>query len=221
MAELEKEIVSSPSLRDVKLVSFSVDPDFDQPDVLREYGRANGADPARWKFVTGTRDSVRGLVRDGFKLPVDDQDDRMMPIFHSQNFVVVDRAGRVRGAYDALTEEGRKDFSGTLAAVAAEPPPTDVYVPPDAADPKWTAERRATQAAADKSIAAPHNFRFTDRVGSTGITFQHGASPDLGKYYRATHYDHGTAVAVADVDGDGLLDLYFVNQVGKNKLYPN
>ena len=221
MADLEKEIAASPTLRDVKLVSFSVDPDFDQPEVLREYGRANGADPARWTFLTGTRQAVRGIVSDGFKLPVGDQDDATMPIFHSQNFVVLDRAGRVRGAYDALTEEGRKDFSATLATVVAEPPPTDVYVPRDAADPKWTAERRTTQAAAAKSIAAPHNFRFTDRLGSTGITFQHGASVDLGKYYRATHYDHGTAVAVADVDGDGLLDLYFVNQVGKNKLYRN
>src|SRR5438034_4668898 len=39
MAELQKELVSSPSLRDVKLVSFSVDPDFDRPEVLRDYGR--------------------------------------------------------------------------------------------------------------------------------------------------------------------------------------
>ena len=89
----------------------------------------NGADPARWTFLTGTREAVRGLVRDGFKLPVGDQDDRTMPIFHSQNFVVVDRAGRVRGAYDALTEEGRKDLHAMLATVVAEPPPTDVYVP--------------------------------------------------------------------------------------------
>jgi cytochrome oxidase Cu insertion factor (SCO1/SenC/PrrC family) len=221
MADLAKDTASSPSLRDVKLVSFSVDPDFDRPDVLAEYGRANGADRSRWTFVTGTRETVRGLVRDGFKLPVGDQDDHAMPIFHSQNFMLVDRSGRVRGAYDALTEEGRRDLRAMLATVIAEPPPTDVYVPPDAADPKWIAERRKTQADADRSIAAPHHFQFTDRVGSSGITFKHGSSVDLGKYYRATHYDHGTAVAVADVDGDGLLDLYFVNQVGKNRLYRN
>lgn len=35
MAELGTEFASSPALRDVKLVSFSVDPDFDRPDVLR------------------------------------------------------------------------------------------------------------------------------------------------------------------------------------------
>ena len=221
MAELGQELASSPSLREVKLVSLSVDPDFDQPDVLREYARANGADPARWMFLTGTRDAVRGIVRDGFKQPVTDQDDAKMPIVHSQNFMVIDRAGRVRGAYDALAEGSRADLRATLTSLVAEPPPTDVYVPSDAADPKWIAERRKTQAEAERVITAPHKFQFTDRLGASGINFQQVSSVDLGKYYRATHYDHGTAVAVADVDGDGLLDLYFVNQVGKNRLYRN
>ena len=221
MAELEKELAGNTTLRDVKLVSFSVDPEFDRPDVLRDYGRANDADPARWTFLTGTRDVVRALVRDGFKQPVADQDDAKMPIVHSQNFLVIDRAGRVRGAYDALTQEGRNDLHAMLSSVVAEPPPTDVYVPVDAGDPKWIAARQTAQAAEEKALAVPHGFKFTDRLGASGITFQNVNSVDLGKYYRATHYDHGTAVAVADVDGDGLLDLYFVNQVGKNSLYRN
>jgi len=221
MAELAKALDASPSLRDVKLVSFSVDPDFDRPDVLREYGRTNGADPARWMFLTGTSETVRGLVRDGFKLPIGDQPDPNMPIVHSQNFMVVDRQGRIRGTFDALTEEGRRDLDATLAMVVKEPSATDVFVPADAADPKWIAERRAAQAGAEKSMTAPHDFKFTDRLGSTGISFVDVNSVDIGKYYRAAHYDHGSAVAVADVDGDGRLDLYFVNQAGKNSLYRN
>jgi hypothetical protein len=35
------------------------------------------------------------------------------------------------------------------------------------------------------------------------------------------HYDHGTGLAVADVDGDGLYDIYFVNQLGGNELWKN
>src|SRR5688572_8655786 len=37
----------------------------------------------------------------------------------------------------------------------------------------------------------------------------------------AVHYDHGTGIAVADVDGDSHLDVYFVNQLGGNQLYHN
>jgi enediyne biosynthesis protein E4 len=111
------------------------------------------------------------------------------------------------------------------AAPASPAPPNldqeNVYVPADVAHPDWLAGRRDAQLASAASITAPHDFEFADRVGASGITFRHVSSIDVGKYYRAIHYDHGTAVAAADVDGDGLVDLYFVNQIGKNALYRN
>lgn len=221
LSALSRELSSTPTGKEVKFVSFSVDPDFDRPAVLRDYAQKNGADPSRWTFLTGTREAVRGLVRNGFKLPVGDQDDKAMPIFHSQDFLLIDREGRVRGAYDALSEAGRADLKLALATLLAEPPPQDVYVPADVAHPDWLPARQAAQIASASSIAAPHDFQFTDKVGASGITFRNISSVDVGKYYRAIHYDHGTAVAIADVDGDGLPDIYFVNQIGKNALYRN
>ena len=41
------------------------------------------------------------------------------------------------------------------------------------------------------------------------------------KDFKIVHYDHGTGVVVADVDGDGLYDIFFVNQVGPCHLYRN
>ena len=35
------------------------------------------------------------------------------------------------------------------------------------------------------------------------------------------HYDHGNGIAVADIDGDGLHDIYFVTQLGSNELWRN
>jgi hypothetical protein len=66
-----------------------------------------------------------------------------------------------------------------------------------------------------------HDFQFTDKLQETGITFVHHAVPEATTNYMKVHYDHGTGIAVADVDGDGLYDIYFVNQVGGNELWRN
>lgn len=66
-----------------------------------------------------------------------------------------------------------------------------------------------------------HDFQFSDHYAQSGITFQHHVVDDAGKNWKPAHYDHGSAVAVADVDGDGLLDIYFVNQLGGNQLWRN
>src|SRR6516162_5138524 len=66
-----------------------------------------------------------------------------------------------------------------------------------------------------------HDFQFTDRYSESGITFEHHVVDDAGKNWKPAHYDHGSAVAVADVDGDGLYDIYFVNQLGGNELWRN
>jgi cytochrome oxidase Cu insertion factor (SCO1/SenC/PrrC family) len=219
MADLARATAARSDLASVRFVSISVDPDHDRPAVLREYGRQNGADPARWTFLTGTRESVRTLVRTGFKLPVEDQGNAEMPILHSQSFVLVDREGQIRGVYDALTAEGRAALDSDLSAVARETPRQRVLVPPDADKPAWLGPRGQQQVAAAASVAAPHDFAFHDRVGLSGITFRHRRSQDADKF--PVHYDHGTAVATADVDGDGLQDLFFVNQVGPNALFRN
>lgn len=82
-------------------------------------------------------------------------------------------------------------------------------------------QRGREQLATEAQIQAPHAFRFIDNYGSSGITFQHHVVEDAGKTYKAVHYDHGNGLAVADVDGDGLLDVYFTTQIGTNQLWRN
>ncbi len=64
-------------------------------------------------------------------------------------------------------------------------------------------------------------FRFTDATADSGISFRHRIVDDAGKDYKMVHYDHGNGVAVADVDNDGLHDIYFMTQAGSNELWRN
>jgi len=107
----------------------------------------------------------------------------------------------------------------TVTVLAQESTPF-VFPSPDAGELSLAA-RRDAQLAAGGTLAARHDFTFEDRIAQSGIAFVHRAVDDSGKLYRAVHYDHGNALAVADVDGDGLLDLYFVNQRGGNELWRN
>lgn len=81
--------------------------------------------------------------------------------------------------------------------------------------------RQAEQIKRSKDFQVFHGFHFSDRRQASGIRFHHHIVNDAGKTYKAVHYDHGNGVAVADVDGDGRLDLYFTTQLGSNQLWHN
>jgi protein SCO1/2 len=90
---------------EIRLVSFSVDPSHDTPDVLSDYARRYGADSERWLFLTGDTQSIHRLSIEGFKLAVEEGGTRIEPVTHSSRFVLVDREARVRGYY-ALEDDG-------------------------------------------------------------------------------------------------------------------
>ncbi len=113
-------------------------------------------------------------------------------------------SGSEAGEYEPEIEPGQFIFG-------AEPPP----------DPPWIDERGEAQIADAEDWTVEHDFSFTDQLSESGITFVQHPVPDGAKSYKPNHYDHGNGIAVADVDGDGLLDLYFSNQVGSNGLWRN
>ena len=104
---------------------------------------------------------------------------------------------------------------------AQQQPPATILIPPVLADSRWLQAARTAQLASAGAFDVFTDFRFTDRVAESGITWEHRIVSDAGKTYKAVHYDHGNGVAMADVDGDGLHDLYFVTQVGSNGLWRN
>ena len=105
----------------VKMVSFTVDPAWDTPEVLARYAQAYQAAPGQWHFVTGDQEAIWRLCREGFRLAVGDGDGTPQePITHSVRVVLVDPAGIIRGTYDA-TDAGarqrlRRDLQRLLRA---------------------------------------------------------------------------------------------------------
>ncbi len=97
--------------KDVDFVSFSADPDFDTPSVLLAYAERLGADLERWRFLTGSRESLNSVAA-GFRMNKVDE-----PLFHSASFVLMDPAGRVRGYYDANDAERMQSLKKDLKAL--------------------------------------------------------------------------------------------------------
>jgi protein SCO1/2 len=102
MASLQKRHAGRDGLM---LVSISVDPARDTPEVLRAYAERYAADPQRWWFLTGETSAVLRLVREGFLLGTEIPEGPDAEILHSTRLALVDPEGRIRGYYDGAADE--------------------------------------------------------------------------------------------------------------------
>jgi len=113
-----KEIQDAlPAGQPIQLVSFTTDPAFDQPPVLKKYAERFGARDNCWSFLTGDKRALHSVEVDGLKLPVLDkpateQESATDLFIHSEKFVLLDKLGRIRGYYDGQN-------SNVVAEVAA------------------------------------------------------------------------------------------------------
>lgn len=104
VALLDKELADLPS---VKLVSFSMDPEYDTPEVLSKYAVKEDAVSPRWMFLTGDKSEIYRITSDEFKLAVREENKvQNEPILHSKMLVLVDAQGYIRGYFSALGFEG-------------------------------------------------------------------------------------------------------------------
>jgi protein SCO1/2 len=97
MQRAQKAFAQEP---DVKLVSFTVDPETDTAEILAEYAKGWDAIAGKWFFVTGEKKALYALARRGFKVTAQPGDGGPHDFIHSTRFILVDRKGNIRGYYD-------------------------------------------------------------------------------------------------------------------------
>lgn len=234
LSELQKRLSTDASWEGIRLVSFTVDPEHDVPEVLKDYAEIYNADPQHWKFLTGDRDAIWELCKNGFNMQVSpNPDDKQMPILHDTQMVLVDRMGRIRGYYDAFSEEDRARIVRDIGHVLPEFEPsaplrsdfaseiTHLAQPPGILDLEWLDDLSAAQSESLSGAEVFHDFQFIDALEQTGITFEPQIVDEQRWRLQVNHYDHGNGICVADVDGDGHYDVYFLTQAGANELWRN
>ena len=81
-------------------------PEVDSVPVLMEYADLQNADPDRWRLLTGERDSIYALARRSYLVAREAQAEAQEHgMIHTENFVLIDRQGRIRGFYDGTSGE--------------------------------------------------------------------------------------------------------------------
>jgi protein SCO1/2 len=118
MGDLQRPLENS----DVQLVSFTVDPETDTPEVLREYAKRVHAEPGRWQFLTGEQKTIYDLTQQGFKLAVADGAAEDGGPVHATRVVLVDRRGTIRGYYDILEPEAVTRLTADTSKLLREQP---------------------------------------------------------------------------------------------------
>ncbi len=125
MAELQTEIKRTKG--DVRLVTFTVWPEYDTPERLTAYANKFQADPVMWSFLTGQRSVIYGVAIKGFQLGVGDKDSAGKPMaegefIHDTRIALVDRKGVVRGYYDGAAPETVQKILTDLGSLLREQP---------------------------------------------------------------------------------------------------
>ncbi len=104
----------------VKLVSISVDPRTDRPEVLRKYAERYHAEDDRWFFLTGDdEEAIYAMIREGFLSAVEPAKPGGA-IIHSTSFLLVDGQGRIRMRYEGVEPGSKKLILRDIRKLLAE-----------------------------------------------------------------------------------------------------
>lgn len=110
--------------KNVRILSFTVDPKVDTVAQMKRYAVAHGADVKSWFFLTGTQEKLYELARKSFFVlkpaETENQGDVGSDFIHTNNFVLVDKEMRIRGYYDGTNSKEVDELIGDIALLVKE-----------------------------------------------------------------------------------------------------
>ncbi|XXM71490.1 SCO family protein [Lysinibacillus sphaericus] len=104
MAKLQNKIKEAGLQDEVQLVSISIDPEEDTPEVLTEYSKRHSADYNNWSFLTGyTRDEIESFANVSFKTPAAKVEGSNQFV-HATSFFLVGESGTLLNKYEGVSD---------------------------------------------------------------------------------------------------------------------
>lgn len=105
-----------------RILSYTVDPETDSVGRMKHYADSLGADPQRWWFLTGRKDSLYHLARSGYLLddPKNNATNINEQFIHTQFLALVDKSGRVRKIYDGLKKDELDELEKDITVLLKE-----------------------------------------------------------------------------------------------------
>jgi protein SCO1 len=115
---------------DFGIASFSINPTYDTPQILKEYANSHGATLKNWYFFTGNKDQIYDLANKGFTLFAGENSNAEGGFEHSGMFALIDKQGNIRSRfdefgnpivfYDGLDAKGIKMITEDIAILLKE-----------------------------------------------------------------------------------------------------
>lgn len=102
MTYLQEKLLKN---KNILLASFSVTPDIDNVEVLKDYALKKGVLSYKWNLLTGDKKMIYDLARKSYLVVKNDGDGGKYDMIHTENFVLVDKEKRIRGFYDGTNKE--------------------------------------------------------------------------------------------------------------------
>jgi len=117
MAWLQEQIKNNPK---VMLLSHTVTPDIDTPEVLKAYALKKGVIDSKWNLVTGKKEDIYYIARKSYLAVKTTDSSELYDMVHTENFVLVDSKRRIRGFYDGTNLEEVKKLLEDIKFLSGE-----------------------------------------------------------------------------------------------------